>query len=938
MTTLNHQLDAERADSTFVGREEVLGELDKALAEALAGHACVRLVAGEAGSGKTTLLAEFARRAQAKHRDVVVVDGTCNAQIGNGDPYAPFRQIVELIAAGEGAAQHQRRLLSPEGWRRLDAIRRHSLQLLLDFGPDLVALFVPGIVALAAKFGVQVIKQSGVLNTQTTSAGAKIFEDNRRNNPIILQYTTFLRKLAALQPVILVVDDLQWVDRASAELFFQLGRDLGGCKVLLVGLYRPNDLAARPGENSHPLTGVINELERYRGEILIDLDRAGAAESQRFVDALLDTEPNRFDAAFRTALHKRTEGHPLFTVELLQALKKTGRLVKDADGYWLPKDVIDWEKLPARIEGVINGRIAQITDELKAILLVASVEGEEFTAQVIAGVEKIDELNLLRRLSQELERRHQIVHEQGEVEVAGQVLARFQFVHALFQRYFYQDMGAGMRRSLHVAIGEVLEDLYGGENDAIVLQLARHFNEGGAWAKALTYYLRAGEKALQIYACADAVHHFQAAMACANHLKERPLPQLCQAQQGIGEALTISGQLEAGREHLLRAYADFLAANDTAAAAHSCRWLAHNFENDGEFDEALTWVARGLAALGDQITAEAVQLRLVAGLIRVRRGEVAAAADEAATALAAAQTLGDPYAQGRALLLQAVVELQRGHNTASLQLAQQGLAIYQRVNDLAGQATAANQLANAYFNLGRWAEAEAAYRQAQATFAHIGDLYNRAFIENNLGEIALHQGRLDDALSFYQAALRNLQASGGSPYAVGVLHNNLGAVFVRRRELTLAREQLQASLDCFAAAKSRDIFPEVHRHLAEIAWQEGDLVGAERLAGESLALAQELEAANEAAITQRLLGELALARADLPTAASQLQASVAALEELDEAYQAACTHLALARLALAKHEPAAARAELDRCGPVFVELGAAPELTAVEQLWRQVAH
>ena len=296
-----------------------------------------------------------------------------------------------------------------------------------------------------------------------------------------------------------------------------------------------------------------------------------------------------------------------------------------------------------------------------------------------------------------------------------------------------------------------------------------------------------------------------------------------------------------------------------------------------------------------------------------------------------------PDALARAHLLLAVLALHRGENQRSAELAQQALDLYAGVKEIAGQATASNQLANALFNLGRWSEADAAYRQAQAAFVRIGDLYNRAFVENNLGEIALNQGRLKDALSFYQAALQNLEASSGSPYVLGVLHNNLGAVHIQRKELAQASEQFQKSLACFAEAQSRDIFPEVHRHLAEIAWQGGELAEAEAEGQRSLALAEELQAENEGASPGGCWVSWRWNAADLPAAAAHLNASLATLDALGETYQVACTRLALARLALANQEPAAARSELDACEPVFARLDAAPKLVVVGELRKVLA-
>jgi adenylate cyclase len=919
----------------FVGRESELASLQQALQTALTERGQLLFVKGEAGSGKTALLAEFAERAQAAHGQVVVVTGACNAQTGVGDALSPFRQILNLLV-GDAASTSGTRALSSENQRRLSAIRKLVQEFILDFGPDLVGMLVPG-ADLIAKLGAFVAKQAGVLRAPCSPTTATVFEKNN-NGRIFEQYASVLRSLAAKHPLILVLDDLQWVDCASADLLSYLGQRLADSRILLVGLFRTDEVALGEGKGRHPLEKVIAEFKRKLGDIFsIDLDRAGVAEGRRFVDALLDTEPNCLDEAFRAALFQRTEGQPLFTVELLRALREQGGLVQDAHGRWVAGTAVDWDKLPARMEGVIEERVGRLDDELRQALEVASVEGQAFTAQVVARAVKLDEIHLLLRLSDEVERQHRLVDQRGEFTAGAHVLTGFVFSHVLFQQHFYQLVGVA-RRSLHGAVGALLEEFYDGQTDAIAVQLARHFEEAMAWAKATEYLLCAGAQAQRLYACADAIGHFERALACAAKIGPAAPPgQLLRAHQGLGELLTITGSDEQAREHLQQAQALAHAAADGDAEARSCRWQARIYENDGQYLPALEWVTHGLDALGSRVTAETVELRLIAGLIYLRRGEINRAVTEAQQALKVAQMIEDSRALARADLLLAVLALHRGKNQQSIELAQLALALYVGVEDIAGQATANNQIANALFNLGRWSEADAAYRQAQAAFLRIGDLYNRAFAENNLGEIALHQGRLDDARQFYEAALANLAASGGSPYVLGVLHNNLGAVHVRSGELVLAREQLVAALLCLAEAQSPEILPEVHRHLAEIAWQNGNLAEAEAEGRYSLALALEVQAENEEGITRRLLGELALERAELPAAVEHLNASLATLDALGETYQAACTRLALARLALADRRYDAAKVELDTCEPVFTRLGAAPELAVVEKLRKTLA-
>ncbi|NIP16737.1 MAG: AAA family ATPase, partial [Xanthomonadales bacterium] len=233
---------------------------------------------------------------------------------------------------------------------------------------------------------------------------------------IFEQYTKVLNALAAKRPLMLVVDDLQWADVSSVSLLFHLGRRMGQSRILIIGTYRPEDVALGRAGEPHPLEGVASEFKRYFGDIWVDLSQAAGTEGRQFVDALLDTEPNQLGEAFRQELWQRTEGHALFTVELLRDMRERADLVRDEEGQWIEGPALDWGALPARVEGVIEKRIGRLEAELREVLTVASVEGEGFTAQVVARVQEIRERQLLRELSRELEKRHRLVREREEVK------------------------------------------------------------------------------------------------------------------------------------------------------------------------------------------------------------------------------------------------------------------------------------------------------------------------------------------------------------------------------------------------------------------------------------------------------------------------------------------------------------------------------------------
>ena len=515
----------------FVAREGELGQLGNSLSRALDGQGQVCFVTGEAGSGKTTLVTEFARRAQDRHKKLIFAVGQADAETGAGDPYLPFREVLGQLT-GDVESKLGQGAITEENANRLRRILALSGESLVECGPELIGVFIPG-AALALRAGMFVAGKAGWLEKLERLANPRRENVMPRardieQSHIFEQYANVLAAVAAKRPLLLLLDDLQWADSASLGLLFHLGRRIGQDRILIVGTYRPEEVAlGRPSASSwqgerHPLEKVLAEFKRYFGPITIDLDLAQENEGRRFVDALLDVEPNQLGAAFRTAIYHHTEGHPLFTVELLQHMQERGNLVRDEVGRWVEDRSLNWGLLPTRVEGVVEERIGRLDEELREVLAVASVAGEDFIAQVVARVQDMGERELVRRLTRELDRQHRLVQEQAIARVGDQRLSFFRFRHNLFQRYLYNDLGLTERELLHEEVGNVLEALYGDQAGEIAVQLAWHFERAGIRQKAGHYLQRAGEQARQRYAYEEAVTYFRRALALLRTMAETP--------------------------------------------------------------------------------------------------------------------------------------------------------------------------------------------------------------------------------------------------------------------------------------------------------------------------------------------------------------------------------------------------------------------------------
>jgi len=520
-TELPSFLQAERAIErpVFVARERELTELDRHLETALAGQGHAVFVTGGAGSGKTALLQEFARRAQATHPDLIVAWGHGNAHTGVGDPYLPFREILGLLA-GDIEAQWAAGAMSQEQTRRLWQLLPLTVKALLRDGRDLLDLFVPAAPLLerAQIAGIQALDPSIIPQPENAVARrmTRIGDSaDARSIPVLQQsalfdqYTRVLHALCQKAPLVLVLDDLQWADIGSTNLLFHFGRQLPGKRILIVGAYRAEEIAIGRDEQRHPLEPVIAELQRQFGQIVVDVDQADGGE---FVEALLDSEPNKLGTAFRDALLRHGQGHPLFTVELLRGLQERGDLARDSQGHWTEATGLDWETLPARVEAVLAERIGRLPQALRDTLTIAAVEGETFTAEVVSRLQRIGKRELVHSLSEILDRRHRLVAAHGIQRLGAQRLSRYRFCHNLYQKYLSYSLDPVERAYLHEEVASALESLYTSADQdvsSIALQLAWHYEEAGVAERAIENLRKAGESALRLSAYEEGIAHLR---------------------------------------------------------------------------------------------------------------------------------------------------------------------------------------------------------------------------------------------------------------------------------------------------------------------------------------------------------------------------------------------------------------------------------------------
>lgn len=821
----------------FVARERELLQLDAFLKAALAGKGRVIFVTGGPGRGKTALMDAFARRAMEAHPDLLVASGNCNAYSGVGDPYLPFRDVMAMLSGdvearwdvGAITRYHAQRL-----WFALPLVT----QALLDHGPHLLDVLVPGAALLSRAM---IAEQAGAswlprlwqhINRQGTSS-----TDTVGQSHLFQQVTDVLRNVAQEQPLLLILDDVQWADAASIDLLFHLGRRLAGAdsRVLIACAYRPEEVAlGRTGER-HPLAKALSEFKRNFGDVWIVLGSAESTEDREFVDALLDTEPNRLGEGFRAALFERTEGHPLFTGELLRAMQERDDLLKDEHGNWIEGSRLDWEVLPARVEAVIEERIDRLDPELQETLAVASVEGEVFTAQVVAEVQEMAERPLLRWLSGELERRHRMVRELAEVQTHQGRLSRYRFSHVLFQEYIYRRLSSAERRLLHADVAVALEKFYDGQQDEMAVQLGHHFHKAGDFGRAFPYFTVAAERAARIHANDEAITHYTQAIEMADGIS-LDAASLAELYRGRGLACEMLGEFDCALDDLEAA----LKIARTAGERHmECRlqldlgklWASRDYKRTRDYFERALELGRHM----NDATVLAGSLNWMGNWYANAENPVKATAYHR-EALEIFEALGDRRGLASTLDLLGIANLLGGDLSASVGYYDQAIALFHELDDrpglvssLMGRGTIVSLMvllatAPAITQPDAQHDIEEAIRIAR----EIHSPPEEAWAHWSLGLLYTVHGQFGRALEIMQSGLRIATEIGHREWLVGNRFA-LGVLYVELFEPEEARRQLEQALNLARGLRSQYWIHHVIGALAAAYYLLDDLASAQTL-------------------------------------------------------------------------------------------------------------
>jgi class 3 adenylate cyclase/tetratricopeptide (TPR) repeat protein len=709
------QATAARGLTKFVGRSAELQHLARVLNLAGEGHGQVVTVMGEPGMGKSRLVWELTHSHRTQGWLVLETNSVSH---GKATAYLP---VIDVLGT-------YYRIEREDDPRR---IREKVAGKLLALNPALLG----SLPAFLALFGV--------------STGDPTWDaldgPLRRHRTLEALRQLFLEE-ARVQPVLIVVEDLHWIDGETQAVLDALVESLPTARILLLANFRP--------EYSHPWG-----RKTYCAHIR--LDRLPDESAEKLLDALLGTEPGL--EALRSALIERTEGNPFFLEESVRSLVDSGVLVGERGAYRVTRET-GGVVIPATIHSVLAARIDRLPSEHKRLLQAASVIGKDVPLTLLAA------LGLAP-----MESVHRSLAELQEAEFLYQTRlfpdAEYTFKHALTHEVAYGSLLQERRRALHGEILLAMERLHVGRLDEHLERLALHAARSESWDKAAAYAAAAGTRAIGRWTLREARATLEQGLAALTHLPASPenLRHAVELHLDVRGCLVLLGEIPPMLEHLHAAESAAAALGDAVLRAVVNENLAHTHWvvgqhqktlelSQGALDllrgtselrlEAMAYVLIGqaryslgqsaLAAelLGRGLTLAAEDPRPIPHSVvpteifgarwraqaLAELGRFDEAADLAREAIEGARALNHPYALANALSAWGMVCARQGRYEAAMPALEEGLQLSRTLGFSGFVPTFANQLAEARVHLGRSAEAEAVLDETPSrilpTFVH----------------------------------------------------------------------------------------------------------------------------------------------------------------------------------------------------------------------------
>ncbi len=796
----------------IIGRETEIEQIRSTLECVFDGQPQMLRLFGEAGIGKSRLLAELRRF--ALERGFQVVNGDC-ISTGRVTAYLPWRELIFGLLG----------LPTATGEEDADALRIASLTHALE-GINTHWLVRLPLLGELLQLPIPENPITGSLDTAT------------RRQALYALVTDLIVFLARQQPLVVVLEDVQWIDEVSEALALELARRLSveAVPILLTLTHRP------------PIGGDATTLIRAAADLPIqvglDLQELSAADVSALIRRYLDAHVPAELVAF---VREQAQGNPFFVEEVIDALDENGLIAVSNKRVVILRDLAEAD-LPQTVQGLVQARIDRLAELDKLVLKVASVIGRQFTADVLGASMPVPMLQgELRDRLAALEASDLLARDRRESELL------YSFRHAIVQEVTYQSLLTTQRRELHLAVA-VAHEILTPDN---VERLAYHFMRSTDESRARHYLLRAAAAANGQYANLVALDLLNQALSLTTDYAGRfsiyrsrlgvllRIGSIDRAKIELADATALvdaTGRTDWGAIVLtLRAeyalqisdwrgaikYAqqalDLLRTlDDDALAWDAYRVLMEAYRSLDE-TAAISSLMPQVMQLSERLNEPRHHLQLILrDLDDLDMTRPAEAMRGAEGALAQAQGLADLSLEAECWALIASFHRRANDRSRALSAYKRQISLLRQIGNRRAEGNALNNIGSILVDLGQFSEANACLTDAYKTLHQIGERWGEGNSLSYLGLIAGYRRAHDEAIAYLNRSLdiaRILNAR--REIATTLFH--LGNTYMRRADLAAAEAAFREALSIYESLRIALGVAEVHGGLAELFQARGQI-------------------------------------------------------------------------------------------------------------------
>lgn len=812
------------SESRFVDREEELEDIKQHLEESIKGSGRTLFIVGEAGIGKSRLIAEIG--VYAASRNVMALRGRCLYE-ENMEPYLPFIDAFGKYISGrrrDTEWEEGKEVQTPDDYFSMGLVGiaggTASSQDLMEQPYETTEGLVPmGLLPL------------GEEDAELSSKIRKINLQQERTR-LFEALSQLVVDISERQPLLLVLEDLQWADDGSLKLLHYLARNIQNSRVMICGAYRPEDIESSKGE-SHPLSKTLRRMRPEKLFYEIMLDRFDEGSTALMIESMLKKQD--IPEAFTRKLYEESEGNPFFIEEVVRSLVNEG-LIDVKDYSWKLKFDPSRIHIPGTIRDVIGRRIDRLDGGTKAVLGYASVIGNRFTFEALHSISDVSEEELIDSIDALIAAN--IIHEDPTSREE-----RYRFDHTQIREVIYNGMSRSRRRLMHKKIGYIIENINKNRLDEVVYNLAHHFYEGKDTEKTLTYAIKAGEKATKAFAPEDALSYYSMALEALERLEETKenKEKRIDLLKKLGEISFNLSEWGLALEFYKRAVNLCDEIEDDANRAESLRKTGYVLNRMGNWKLAYQNFEQSLdisKKLGDKFGMADAHRGL--GYIHWRSGEYEDAIAHYNKCIQLSMEISDMHTIALAFIELGNVHIETGDIDKAIEYYNRSLKELEPIGDYSEMARAYNNLGDSYLKRGNHDKAIEYFKKCEEMGKRIGRKDIVGWSLFNSGEAYALKGDADKALGCAEKSL-DILTIVGDKLGLQACNKIFGIAYGLKAEWGKAIEHFNTCVEMGKETNVPYVQGEVHYYFGKMLKDKGDKKKAKEQLNKALEIFKSLE-------------------------------------------------------------------------------------------------